>query len=77
MSRRTLAILSMPVLASLGSLSCSRAQESSKAGSIDTANMPRACTVDERFQSYNVEMIEVTGGRFWKPYNANNPACRQ
>src|SRR5215212_7179373 len=25
-------------------------------------------TVDERFQSYNVEMVEVTGGRFWKPY---------
>lgn len=30
-------------------------------------------TVDERFQSYNVEMLEVTGGRFWKPY-ANLPA---
>jgi len=25
-------------------------------------------TVDERFQSYDIEMIEVTGGRFWKPY---------
>ena len=25
-------------------------------------------TVDDRFQSYNVEMVEVTGGRFWKPY---------
>jgi heparanase len=24
--------------------------------------------IDERFQSYNVEMVEVTGGRFWKPY---------
>lgn len=24
--------------------------------------------VDERFQSYNVEMVEVTGGRFWAPY---------
>jgi hypothetical protein len=30
--------------------------------------MARVGTVDERFQSYNVEMIEVTGGRFWKPY---------
>jgi heparanase 1 len=34
----------------------------------DAANMPRVGTVDDRFQSYNVEMIEVTGGRFWKPY---------
>jgi heparanase len=32
--------------------------------------MPRIGTVDERFQSYNIEMVEVTGGRFWKPYNS-------
>lgn len=32
------------------------------------ANMPRIGTVDARFQSFNVEMVEVTGGRFWKPY---------
>lgn len=25
-------------------------------------------TTDARFQSYNIEMVEVTGGRFWKPY---------
>jgi len=30
--------------------------------------MPRIGMVDERFQSFNVEMVEVTGGRFWKPY---------
>jgi len=30
--------------------------------------MARIGEVDERFQSYNVEMVEVTGGRFWKPY---------
>ena len=29
------------------------------------ATMTRIGTVDERFQSYNIEMIEVTGGRFW------------
>lgn len=27
-------------------------------------------TVDDRFQSYNVEMVEVTGGEFWQPYDA-------
>jgi heparanase len=32
------------------------------------ANMARVGTIDERFQSYNVEMLEVTGGKFWKPY---------
>jgi heparanase 1 len=30
--------------------------------------MPKVATVDPRFQSYNVEMVEVIGGRFWKPY---------
>ncbi|MFZ1086618.1 MAG: hypothetical protein WAN35_16765 [Terracidiphilus sp.] len=30
--------------------------------------MPKLATVDSRYLSYNVEMVEVTGGRFWKPY---------
>jgi heparanase len=33
--------------------------------------MARVATVDARFQSYNVEMVEVTGGRFWAPYNSD------
>jgi hypothetical protein len=33
------------------------------------ASMPGIGRVDERFQSFNVEMVEVTGGRFWKPYS--------
>lgn len=36
--------------------------------SISPASMPRVTTVDQRFQSYNIEMVEVIGGRFWKPY---------
>jgi hypothetical protein len=35
--------------------------------SITPASMPAIGTVDERFQSYNIEMVEVTGGRFWRP----------
>jgi hypothetical protein len=35
---------------------------------ITPSSIPRLGTVDERFQSYNIEMVEVTGGRFWKPY---------
>ncbi|WP_245350434.1 hypothetical protein [Bradyrhizobium sp. UFLA03-84] len=37
---------------------------------LDVAAMPRVATIDPRFQSYNIEMVEVTGGRFWKPYGA-------
>ena len=32
--------------------------------SLDPAKMPTIGTVDERFQSYNIEMVEVIGGRF-------------
>src|SRR5262245_53674595 len=35
---------------------------------ISPAHMKAMGTVDARFQSYNVEMVEITGGRFWKPY---------
>jgi hypothetical protein len=39
-----------------------------QSSNIAPSTMPRIGTVDERFQSYNIEMVEVTGGRFWKPY---------
>lgn len=32
--------------------------------------MTKIGAVDARFASYNVEMVEVTGGRFWKPYRS-------
>jgi hypothetical protein len=46
--------------------------------SVDPSRLPRLGTIDARFQSYNVEMVEVTGGRFWKPYNtsASAPSAR-
>ena len=32
------------------------------------AELPAVATIDQRFQSYNIEMVTVTGGPFWKPY---------
>ena len=40
--------------------------------SLDPAKLPIIGTVDERFQSYNIEMVEVIGGRFWKPYGSTS-----
>ncbi len=37
-------------------------------------------TIDERFQSYNIEMAEVIGGNFWRPYDKNelsNPSNKE
>ena len=41
---------------------------------IAPAKMPRLGSVDPRFVSYNVEMVEVTGGRFWRPYRSSTSA---
>jgi hypothetical protein len=56
----------------LAALTCSALADGP---SIDPTNMTRVGTVDERFQSYNIEMVEVTGGRFWKPYGPEPPAA--
>ncbi len=34
-------------------------------------------TVDERFNSYNIEMVEVIGGKFWKPYASSAVTSRK
>jgi heparanase 1 len=52
----------------LGIAACSKAPGPGSPGRIDAASMRPIGTVDERFQSYNIEMVEVIGGRFWKPY---------
>lgn len=36
--------------------------------SVAPAKLPVIGKVDQRFQSYNVETVEVTGGNFWAPY---------
>jgi hypothetical protein len=58
-------------LAALAAIQQARAQTPTLA--VDPSRLPRLGTIDPRFQSYNVEMVEVTGGRFWKPYGARGP----
>jgi heparanase len=41
---------------------------------VKPAAMPKREPVDARFVSYNVEMVEVTGGRFWAPYRSESAA---
>ena len=35
---------------------------------INLKRMKYLNSVDERYQSYNIEMVEVVGGEFWRPY---------
>jgi hypothetical protein len=44
------------------------------AQTISVSTLPRIATIDPRFQSYNIEMVEVTGGRFWAPYKQQGKA---
>jgi heparanase len=52
-------------------------QVGAQAVSLDPAKLPRIGTVDERFASYNIEMAEVTGGNFWKPYHGQSSSAEQ
>ena len=52
----------------LGAASCFAGQGAAQSSTISPAKLPRIGAIDERFQSYNIEIVEVTGGRFWKPY---------
>ncbi|WP_197373311.1 hypothetical protein [Mycolicibacterium baixiangningiae] len=54
-----------------GSAGCGSSEHDEGAGPMDPSTFERLGTVDERYQSYNVEMLEVTGGAFWKPYGSS------
>src|SRR5690242_15308939 len=56
----TLALVALPM--------SSEGQATATPLRVAPATLPRIATVDERYQSYNVEMAEVIGGNFWKPY---------
>ena len=56
------------IIAVMVTLALEPLQVRAQAVSLDPRKMPRIATVDERFTSYNIEMAEVTGGNFWKPY---------
>jgi len=61
------------LMVAAGSAGCQEAAQVK----IFPATMPRVGSVDERFQSYNIEMVEVTGGRFWKPYAAKAETSKE
>lgn len=62
----------LSAFALLGFAACNSESNSKKTNSmeieINPTKLKRLGSVDERYQSYNVEMVEVVGGKFWKPY---------
>src|ERR1700688_3255911 len=65
---------SVAISAALGSTTFAAAQTVS----ITPSTMSRVGMIDERYESYNVEMLEVAGVRFWRPHGPElQPALRQ
>lgn len=62
-----LAILFIILLTVTGFLFTDR-EPGAGSASLDPDTMALTGSVSDRFLSYNVEMVEVTGGRFWRPY---------
>ena len=64
------ALLTLRILAAALTGAVSFADASASELSIAPETMVRIGTIDQRFMSYNIEMVEVTGGRFWRPYDS-------
>lgn len=50
--------------------------QATAAFAIAPGRLPRVATIDQRFQSYNVEMAEIIGGNFWKPYGPGGEVAK-
>lgn len=63
-------LMSIPIVLSLVSSNSGDNSKNSDSHTIkiNLSEMKKIGTVDERYQSYNVEILEVVGGEFWKSY---------
>ena len=71
---RLAAILVPATLWSVAGLDQAHAQGAAVA--MAPAAMPAIGSVDERYQAYNIEMVQVTGGKWWAPYAAASAPIR-
>lgn len=63
-------LLCMPAALSLGAVAAGQTK-------VQPAAMKPMAVVSPRFVSYNIEAVEVTGGRFWKPYGSTAKDTQQ
>lgn len=65
---RTVGVIAAVI--AVGSTACGTPAQPSDRAALNLRGLPKLGTVDQRFQSYNIEMASVTGADFWKPYRA-------
>ena len=64
------------ILGALVATTGSQSPATAQTIAVNPSTMPRIGTIAERYQSYNIEMLEVTGGNFWKPYGELDAVLR-
>lgn len=74
MRGRAIGLIMVAVAASLAASTGSPSVSGTAPLAIAPDSMPHIATIDERYLSYNVEMAEVIGGNFWKPYTPRSIA---
>lgn len=57
------------LLAALVAMLCHASAQKEEGVAINPATMTPIGTISDRYQAYNVEMLEVTGGKFWRSYS--------
>lgn len=72
--RSTFALIAVSMLIATTFAAAQSADEATRTKSqspviVKPATMNKMATVEERYQSYNLEMIEVMGGSWWAPYS--------
>ena len=67
-------VLAIALIALAGAAAATSARAQAPTVKLAPKTMPAIGTVDERYQSYNIEMLEITGGRFWAPYKSQADA---
>ncbi|MVM30949.1 hypothetical protein GO755_12980 [Spirosoma sp. HMF4905] len=66
--KKLLLIYLLPLVSLVSYAQNKNTLEQTKQNAIDLKAMPLIGKVDERYQSFNIEMCEVIGGDFWIPY---------
>jgi len=72
---KTMTLLGLCTVLAIGSAKLS-GQTAAPATAVSLETMKKVGAVYDRFQSYNIEAVEVTGGRFWKPYASTGDSAK-
>ena len=63
------------VAAAAGLLLSAGSQSKAETVELDPGTLKQIATIDPAYQSYNVELVSIIGGKWWAPYDAAAPGA--